>query len=46
MSQIRIAQWPDPVPTCRGSILDAALTAGVPFPHACWAVSAANASAA
>lgn len=35
MAEIRIAQWPEPVPAKRGTILDAALKAGVPFPHAC-----------
>ena len=32
---IHIDQWPEPVPAGRGTILDAALKAGVPFPHAC-----------
>lgn len=33
--QIRIRQWPTPVSAGRASILDAALAAGVPFPHGC-----------
>lgn len=35
MAEIRIAQWPEAVAAGRGSILEAALKAGVPFPHAC-----------
>lgn len=35
MAEIRVSQWPEALPAGRGSILDAALKAGVPFPHAC-----------
>lgn len=35
MAEIHITGRPDAVPAARGSILDAALKAGVPFPHAC-----------
>ena len=35
MKEIRIAQWPTPVTTKGATILDAALKAGVPFPHSC-----------
>lgn len=35
MSLIHIAQWPDAVPAGRLRILEAALDAGVPFPHGC-----------
>lgn len=35
MPLIHLQQWPDPVPVKRGSILDAALGAGVPYPHSC-----------
>jgi len=33
--KIRIQQWPDEIKHTRGSILDSALDAGVPFPHGC-----------
>jgi CDP-4-dehydro-6-deoxyglucose reductase/ferredoxin-NAD(P)+ reductase (naphthalene dioxygenase ferredoxin-specific) len=32
---IKVQQWPSPVRSTRGSILDAALAAGVPYPHDC-----------
>jgi naphthalene 1,2-dioxygenase ferredoxin reductase component len=32
---IKFQQWPAPVPATRGSILDAALAVGVPYPHSC-----------
>lgn len=35
MSQIHIAQWPQPVESGRLRVLEAALDAGVPFPHGC-----------
>lgn len=35
MAKLHIEQWPMPVELGRGSILDAALDAGVPFPHGC-----------
>jgi CDP-4-dehydro-6-deoxyglucose reductase/ferredoxin-NAD(P)+ reductase (naphthalene dioxygenase ferredoxin-specific) len=35
MAQIHIADWPKPVAAGRHSILEAALDAGVPFPHGC-----------
>jgi ferredoxin-NAD(P)+ reductase (naphthalene dioxygenase ferredoxin-specific) len=35
MSLIHIAQWPQPVQAGRQRILEAALDAGVPFPHGC-----------
>lgn len=35
LTQISLSQWPSPIPARRGTILDAALAAGVPFPHAC-----------
>lgn len=35
MANIRIVQWRQVVPAGRGSILDAALKADVPFPHSC-----------
>lgn len=33
--QITLAQWPTQIPYRHGSLLDAILSAGVPFPHAC-----------
>lgn len=35
MAQIQIAQWPQPIEAGRLRILEAALDAGVPFPHGC-----------
>ena len=35
MPTIKVQQWSTPVPSTRGSILDAALAAGVPYPHNC-----------
>ena len=35
MAQIQIAQWPQPIEAGRQRILEAALDAGVPFPHGC-----------
>nr|WP_299244616.1 2Fe-2S iron-sulfur cluster-binding protein [uncultured Halomonas sp.] len=35
MKQITIEQWPHPVEVSKGTILDAALKAGVPYPHDC-----------
>lgn len=35
MPTIHIRQWPTPLLTRRGTILDAALAAGVPYPHGC-----------
>ncbi len=35
MPTIHIRQWPTPLFSRRGTILDAALAAGVPFPHGC-----------
>lgn len=35
MAELHMEQWPAPVPAGRGSVLDAALDAGVPFPHGC-----------
>lgn len=35
MARIQIAQWPQPIEAGRLRILEAALDAGVPFPHAC-----------
>jgi CDP-4-dehydro-6-deoxyglucose reductase/ferredoxin-NAD(P)+ reductase (naphthalene dioxygenase ferredoxin-specific) len=35
MAVIRIEQWPQPVEAKRQRILEAALDAGVPFPHGC-----------
>ncbi len=35
MSMIHITQWPQAVPAGRQRILEAALDAGVPFPHGC-----------
>lgn len=35
MPTIKLQQWPAPIRTTRGSILDAALAAGVPYPHNC-----------
>jgi NAD(P)H-flavin reductase/ferredoxin len=32
---IKLQQWPAPIHATRGSILDAALAAGVPYPHGC-----------
>ena len=35
MPTIHLKQWPTPIVTRRGTVLDAALKAGVPYPHAC-----------
>ena len=35
MAQIHITQWPQPIEAGRLRILEAALDAGVPFPHGC-----------
>ena len=35
MAQIQITQWPQPIEAGRLRILEAALDAGVPFPHGC-----------
>lgn len=35
MSQLSIEGWPQPVNTAKRSLLDAALRAGVPYPHGC-----------
>jgi CDP-4-dehydro-6-deoxyglucose reductase/ferredoxin-NAD(P)+ reductase (naphthalene dioxygenase ferredoxin-specific) len=35
MALIRIAQWPEPIEAGRLRILEAALDAGVPYPHGC-----------
>lgn len=35
MATIRFEQWPAPIEARRGTILDAALAAGVPYPHGC-----------
>lgn len=35
MAKIRFSRWPTPVPAGKGTVLDAALAAGVPLPHAC-----------
>jgi naphthalene 1,2-dioxygenase ferredoxin reductase component len=35
VTTIKFAQWPEPVPSRRGTILESALGAGVPFPHDC-----------
>ncbi len=35
MAHIHLPDWPSPIPAGRHSILDAALDAGVPFPHGC-----------
>jgi CDP-4-dehydro-6-deoxyglucose reductase/ferredoxin-NAD(P)+ reductase (naphthalene dioxygenase ferredoxin-specific) len=35
MTTIKLQQWPIPLTTARGTILDAALAAGVPYPHSC-----------
>jgi CDP-4-dehydro-6-deoxyglucose reductase/ferredoxin-NAD(P)+ reductase (naphthalene dioxygenase ferredoxin-specific) len=35
MAQIQISQWPRPIEAGRQRILEAALDAGVPFPHGC-----------
>jgi CDP-4-dehydro-6-deoxyglucose reductase/ferredoxin-NAD(P)+ reductase (naphthalene dioxygenase ferredoxin-specific) len=35
MPKLTIRQWPLPIETGRGTILDAALENGVPFPHGC-----------
>jgi NAD(P)H-flavin reductase/ferredoxin len=35
MAQIQISQWPQPIEAGRLRILEAALDAGVPFPHGC-----------
>ena len=35
MPQVNIEQWPQPIEAGRMRILEAALDAGVPFPHAC-----------
>ena len=35
MTTITLQQWPRPLSTTRGTILDAALAAGVPYPHSC-----------
>jgi len=35
MTTIKLQQWPSPLPATRGTILDAALAAGVPYPHSC-----------
>lgn len=35
MHTIKLPQWPSPLNAKRGSILDAALAAGVPYPHGC-----------
>src|SRR2546427_13306020 len=35
MTTIMLQQWPIPLTATRGTILDAALAAGVPYPHSC-----------
>ncbi len=35
MPKLTIRQWPLPVETGRSTVLDAALSSGVPFPHGC-----------
>ena len=35
MPKLTIRQWPLPIETGKGTILDAALERGVPFPHGC-----------
>lgn len=35
MHTIKIRQWPSPVLHTKGTVLDAALNQGVPFPHTC-----------
>nr|WP_298412704.1 2Fe-2S iron-sulfur cluster-binding protein [uncultured Halomonas sp.] len=35
VKQITIEQWPHPIELSKGTILDAALKAGIPYPHDC-----------
>jgi ferredoxin-NAD(P)+ reductase (naphthalene dioxygenase ferredoxin-specific) len=35
MARIKLADWPTPIEVGRGTILETALAAGIPFPHGC-----------